>query len=537
MKKSDDLFQLVKSLQKSEKRQIKLYAAQQSGAKTSNHILLFDAIDRQESYDEEAIARRFQRHDFVKHLPALKKYLFDFVVKCLKMQQTDSAQAYSVYDEFKVIQLLANRGLHQRALKHYEKIKDLFQKIEFYGGLVDLNLVAKDLWNAFYPARVAQAETGALLRENQAFIEMQYLQNSYGIRLLDARMLVSQTWPIRRESERGAFEKMLADPLMANEPETGSRSIHFARLETQMYIFYGLGNLERLAETATATLARLETHPQDCPITVLSVLTTCSFLLHASLKQHDFDEFRRVFHYYRDHLDAHGDKIGAFNKTQLNFIVQRMWLEYNNENGLEGAYFSQAHERELRDFVDENAPALQPELQGQIAFRTAHYFFLKRQYDKALDWLGRVIDGGDGLESSPSIEGHARLMQLLIHFDMGNKQLLESLERSTGRFLKKHDRLFRSEAAVLNHVRAYLSRPLLEQKKNYGGLFAELGGIWQADGLEKNFLASLDLEKWARVNGLCERAMEAEKPFFQINPTHFMGWNYERQPLRGQVGK
>ena len=57
MKPSTELFQLIKSLSKSEKRYFKLTSSLQSGDK--NYMKLFDAIELQDSYDEQEIKINF----------------------------------------------------------------------------------------------------------------------------------------------------------------------------------------------------------------------------------------------------------------------------------------------------------------------------------------------------------------------------------------------------------------------------------------------------------------------------------------------
>jgi hypothetical protein len=53
MKSSDDLFQLVKSLSKSEKRYFKLHAVKEpdAGAK-DNYLPLFDGLDKMDVYEQ-----------------------------------------------------------------------------------------------------------------------------------------------------------------------------------------------------------------------------------------------------------------------------------------------------------------------------------------------------------------------------------------------------------------------------------------------------------------------------------------------------
>jgi hypothetical protein len=59
MKPSTELHDLIKSLTKSEKRFFKLHSSLQSGDK--NYLRIFDAIDKQKVYDEDAIKKYSRR--------------------------------------------------------------------------------------------------------------------------------------------------------------------------------------------------------------------------------------------------------------------------------------------------------------------------------------------------------------------------------------------------------------------------------------------------------------------------------------------
>ena len=53
---SDTLFQLVKSLEKSEKRNFKLYVKRNSASEDLKIMHLFDALDKMDEYDEVELA-------------------------------------------------------------------------------------------------------------------------------------------------------------------------------------------------------------------------------------------------------------------------------------------------------------------------------------------------------------------------------------------------------------------------------------------------------------------------------------------------
>jgi hypothetical protein len=82
MKPSTELHDLIKSLTKSEKRFFKLHSALQSGDK--NYLRIFDAIDKQKVYDEEALKKQFAKETFIKHLPSEKNHLYKLILKALR---------------------------------------------------------------------------------------------------------------------------------------------------------------------------------------------------------------------------------------------------------------------------------------------------------------------------------------------------------------------------------------------------------------------------------------------------------------------
>ncbi|MBO9573577.1 MAG: hypothetical protein J7497_15425, partial [Chitinophagaceae bacterium] len=54
---TDSLYQLVKSLQKAEKRNFKLYIKRNSGDEDLKIVQLFDALDKMHEYDENQLLK------------------------------------------------------------------------------------------------------------------------------------------------------------------------------------------------------------------------------------------------------------------------------------------------------------------------------------------------------------------------------------------------------------------------------------------------------------------------------------------------
>ena len=83
-RKKEQLFQLIKSLSKEEKRHFKLQVNKYNSTHENNYIRLFNAIDKQEVYDEEVIKKQFDGETFVKQLTVTKNYLLKQILKSLQ---------------------------------------------------------------------------------------------------------------------------------------------------------------------------------------------------------------------------------------------------------------------------------------------------------------------------------------------------------------------------------------------------------------------------------------------------------------------
>ena len=79
---SNQLFLLIKSMSKQEKRYFRIFSSRNSNEK-NNYYTLYQVIDRQHEYDEEAIVKLLKSHHFVNRLSIAKTRLYDQILKSL----------------------------------------------------------------------------------------------------------------------------------------------------------------------------------------------------------------------------------------------------------------------------------------------------------------------------------------------------------------------------------------------------------------------------------------------------------------------
>ncbi len=130
MKPSPELFNLIKSLTKSEKRYFKLSSSLQSGEK--NYMKLFDAIEGQEEYEEEDLKVLFKGETFINHLPSEKNHLYSLILKSLRGFYADKSAAAILQEQLRNIELLYNKALYKECAKTIKKAKKIAYNYEKY---------------------------------------------------------------------------------------------------------------------------------------------------------------------------------------------------------------------------------------------------------------------------------------------------------------------------------------------------------------------------------------------------------------------
>lgn len=138
MPKEDKLFQLIRSMTKSEKGFFKKFAAIHSRKGNNNYIKIFNAIDKQSIYDEQKLLKKFKKEGFVNHFAVTKKYLFDAILKGLKTYHAKNLHSHQVIQLKAEISILMDRMLYYEALKHIKKAKKIAYQIEAFPLLLEL---------------------------------------------------------------------------------------------------------------------------------------------------------------------------------------------------------------------------------------------------------------------------------------------------------------------------------------------------------------------------------------------------------------
>ena len=119
----DNLFVLVKSLSKSEKRQFKLYVGRLGVNDDSKFLTLFNILDKLSFYDESVILKK----GIVKkqQLSNLKAHLYKQILISLRLNPSHQNIRIQIREQLDFATILYHKGLYKQSLKVLDKAKSL----------------------------------------------------------------------------------------------------------------------------------------------------------------------------------------------------------------------------------------------------------------------------------------------------------------------------------------------------------------------------------------------------------------------------
>ena len=118
MAKIDFLFQLIKSMDKNEKRFFKLYSNLYNTKKGLYYIILFDILDKMENFDSEEVEQKLKDKKVPIHLFALiKRYLKVQILECMSVYHRNNMNTIKFFNTIGQATILSKKKHYPEALK------------------------------------------------------------------------------------------------------------------------------------------------------------------------------------------------------------------------------------------------------------------------------------------------------------------------------------------------------------------------------------------------------------------------------------
>lgn len=149
MTRKEELFYLIRSLGKNEKRHFRLFSS--STGESPNYLRLFDAIDGQERYDEAAIRAQFEGEKFIRQLTTTKNYLRNLILKSLRNYHSAISRSAELRDILRNVEILYHKGLFRLCRSEIGRGKRIAEACEDFTALYELRTWERKVIQAIDP--------------------------------------------------------------------------------------------------------------------------------------------------------------------------------------------------------------------------------------------------------------------------------------------------------------------------------------------------------------------------------------------------
>ena len=138
-KKKDPLFRLIKTLTKPEKRHFRLYANRTMGDQQRKFMVLFDLLDKQESYDEQQLLAKLPGKTTKGRLANLKRHLLKQLLTSLRLTYINKQIDIEIREQLDFARILYSKGLYMESLRLLERIKGI--AIDHHQDILHLEII------------------------------------------------------------------------------------------------------------------------------------------------------------------------------------------------------------------------------------------------------------------------------------------------------------------------------------------------------------------------------------------------------------
>lgn len=485
----DQLHVLVQTLTKSEKRYFKLVCSLQEGDKA--YLALFSLLENQ-TEGGGALYEVLEKQFPGATVEPIRKHLYRVLMKALRLYESEKTTENKLAALMQDARILFAKGLTELGFEQLEKTKRLALRSEKHLYFL---MAARLELQQLIRTQFADVDETLLLRKQQQWQSVMQREQASHQHAALYEILLCRYWKnglVRSQAELISLNDLLLEEhqlLTRNQPKN-SFEIQRLHLHFQSVYFLMTNDPEGSLKAFYDLHALFQHHQElwaDTPIYYIHLLDGILTDLRGLQRYGDMN-------YFLDQLSAL-TALPEGLSLQVRYLTLLHRLGQLNDTGqtMEALAlirtFTPALAREL--------PGLPANVMALVRLSMARTYRDAGQPGAALKYINAVLNeratGGRASGQGQFWYSQARLLNLMIHTDLGNLDYLRYELRSVERKLKADKKLHHVERAMLGYLKSYLNGkpdpsfiPTVQQLAN--------------DPNDRQLVLALGLARWATEN-------------------------------------
>jgi len=447
-RQTDTLFQLIKSLEKSEKRNFKLYVTRNGASEELKIVQLFDALDKMDVYDEALLLKK---NDGIKkqQLSNLKAHLYKQILSSLRLLNDVSNIDIQLHEHLDNARILYNKGLYLQSLKILDKMKELASANNQFTYLQQGLFFEKKI-EGLYITRSLQDRAEILT------LEANEVNNTITIvSQLSNLSLQLYSWYIknghsRNEAEDASLQKYFLEQL-------GEKAICCKSFYEKLYLYqchcwaaFIRQDFLQYYRYTQKWVYLFDEEPKMIEIETGHFIKGMHNLMGSHFDLGNHQKLVETLSCFENFSESETVKSNINNRILCFMYVtiaklNKHFLEGSFSEGLELIPEIEKKSVEYELYLDRHRILV-------IYYKIACLYFGSGDYEKTIDYLNKIINWKVDLRTD--LQCYSRLLHLIAHYELGNYQILDYLIKSVYRFMAKMQNLSIVEEEIFKFLKA-----------------------------------------------------------------------------------
>ncbi|MBW3545910.1 MAG: hypothetical protein KY428_09995 [Bacteroidetes bacterium] len=486
----DPVFQLVKSLSRSEKRHFRLFSKRQGSSEGLKFLQLFDALDQLDQYEEGKILQLATAVKKVQ-LANMKANLYKQLLSSLRLYHASQNLDIQLREQLDFARVLYNKGFYQQSLKMVEKVKTGAQQAQ----LPHIALEALDfekLIESQYITRSLRGKAEALSNESTALTR--HVSHMHALSNLSLRLygLYIKVGHARNQQDYERVKTYFRENLPQIDLQAAGFFEKLYYYQAHVWYFYLVHDFNACYRYAQKWVDLFEENPamKDKQTTLYikgihNLLSTLYNLLY-------YSKFMEVL----GQLEAFAaDENRRYTPNNEALLFLYIYTHRLNAFFMEGRFTDGlALIPELLEKLKHFQSQLDPHWMLIFYYKIASLYFGSGDHQKAILYLNKIIQFKD-VNLREDLQCFSRILNLIAHFEAGEDRALEYQIKSVYHFLGKMNDQQQMQVEIFRFLRNLGSIEPHQLREAFSQLRDKLNTI-AADPFERRPFLYLDILSW-----------------------------------------
>lgn len=443
----DNLFLLIKSLTKSEKRQFKLYVGRLDVNTDSKFLNLFNVLDKAKVYDEKAIIK----NGIVKkaQLANVKAHLYKQILVSLKLNPSHQNIRSQIREQLDFASILYHKGLYKQSLKILDKAKDLAIQNEEKNLAYEIVELEKII-ESQYITRSITGRADELTQQAERLSEANIIASKLSNLSLQLYSIILKSGYVKNEAESNKIKAYFNESL----PQYNIKDLGFREklwlYKAHLWYSFLMQDFLNTYRYASKWVNLFYHYPEMIYLNPVFFLKGNNYLLESIFFLKNKAKFVKALDEFKE---AVADK--GFNKDDNVKTLVFLYTNFHsiNQHFIDGSFEEGLHlipkiEQELKHYsnrIDEHHKMI-------FYYKFASLLFGAGQNKECIIYLDKIISNKT-LAMREDLLCFARVLNLVAHYEAGLDYHLEALLRSTYKFLIKMNDLHEVQKEMIKFIR------------------------------------------------------------------------------------